>query len=213
MGADKAGRTVVLPKGDDDAEGLAAFRSKIGVPDTADGYQLPVPDGESPEFATQVSTWFHENGVPKAAAQAIAGKWNEFMKAEVEKMAENEQAASEKALSALKTEWGDAFDKRSEFGRRGLAAYGQKAGLDEKDLLSLETTIGTAKMLKLFHAIGETTAEGDFVGGDSQGFGLTPAQALAKLDEARQQRIEGKMTAEQFQAIEDRYGPIAYKAA
>ncbi|HQQ71498.1 MAG TPA: hypothetical protein PLL92_14465, partial [Alicycliphilus sp.] len=36
IGADRNGRTVVLPKYDKDVEGIKAFRAKLGVPDSPD---------------------------------------------------------------------------------------------------------------------------------------------------------------------------------
>ncbi len=41
-----------------------------------------VPEGADPAFATEAAKWFHEAGVPKSAAQALVGKWNEFVTAQ-----------------------------------------------------------------------------------------------------------------------------------
>lgn len=213
IGADKAGRTVVLPKDENDADGMASFRKALGVPDDPSGYELPVLEGQSEKFAEVASTWFHKAGVPKEAAQAIGNEWNEFLSAQIKEAFENDKITSEKALTDLKTEWGDSFNERSEFARRGMAAYGKEAGLDEQDITALEQSIGTSKMLKLFHKIGETTAESGFVEGETSKFGMTPAEAQGKLDEARMKRANGELTDSQWQALQDKYGPIASKAA
>lgn len=220
LGHEKAGRTVVLPKDENDAEGLAAFRAKMGVPESAEGYELPVPEGESEEFSKMAATWFHEAGVPKPAAVAFAEKWNTFVaemeekeRAMDEKERSEAQAKSELELNALKQEWGDAYDQKAEFAKRGQRAYGSKAGLDTNDLEALESAIGTTKMLKLFHALGESTAESDFVAGEHKNFSMTPSEAQAKLDEARKQRMAGDITEQQFMAVQDKYGPIVNKVA
>ena len=69
FGADKAGRTIVIPKDENDQEGLKAFRAKIGVPEAPEAYEL----GDT-NFAKAASSWFLETGVPKSAAQALAKK-------------------------------------------------------------------------------------------------------------------------------------------
>lgn len=213
LGADRAGRTVVLPKDENDKDGLAAFRSKIGVPEKPEEYGLPVPEGHSEDFAKWASTVFHEAGIPKGAAATIAEKWNGYFSELLANQAKEDQLRSEQALDELRKEWGDAFGQKSEFGRRGLKAYGSQAGLDENDLNALEQSIGTAKMLKLFHALGETTKETDFAGGDKSGFTMTPAEAQSKLDEARKKRLANEISEKDFMAIMDRYGPVASKEA
>ncbi len=212
IGLEKAGRTVVMPKDENDTEGLAAFRTKLGVPDSPDGYELPVPEGQSEEFSKVASTWFHEAGVPKAAAASIAEKWNTHINELVTAQQDEAKLKAEQQLNALKTEWGDAFGKNSEFGRRGFQAYGSKAGLDENDLKAVESTIGTAKMLKLFHSLGESMSESDFTEGDHKTFSMAPDEAQAKLDEARKKRIAGDITEKEFMALQDKYGPMV-KAA
>ena len=212
IGLDKAGRTVVMPKDENDVEGLAAFRTKLGVPDSPDGYELPLPEGQSEEFSKVASTWFHEAGVPKDAAASIAEKWNTHISELVTAQQEEARVASEQQLNALKTEWGDAFGKNSEFGRRGFQAYGSKAGLDENDLKAVESTIGTAKMLKLFHSLGESMSESEFTEGDHQDFSMTSDEAQTRLDEARKKRIAGDITEKEFMALQDKYGPMV-KAA
>jgi hypothetical protein len=213
VGADKAGRTVVLPKDENDAEGRKAFHAKLGVPETADKYELPLPEGDDGAFSKTASEWFHQAGIPKTAAQAIATKWNEHFAGLVKAGEDADKAESEKQLGALKTEWAADYEKNAELSRRGLKAYGEKAGLDEHDLKALELSIGTAKMLKMFHALGQSTQESDFAQGDQQTFNMTPAQARAKVEEIRAKRIKNEISEKDFLNEMDRLGPIANKAA
>lgn len=208
FGADKAGRTIVIPKDENDQEGLKAFRAKIGVPESADGYEL----GGEGEFAKTAAGWFHANGIPKAAGQALAKAWSDHFSAQIKAQDEAAQAESQKALEALKGEWGQDFEKRSEFARRGLKAYGEKAGLDEHDLTGLEQVLGTAKMLRMFHALGETTGEATFAGGQGSG-ALSPHAAKQKMEEIREKRIKGEIGEKDFMAAMDLYGPLAAKAS
>jgi hypothetical protein len=210
IGAERAGRTVVLPKDDKDAEGIKAFRAKLGVPESADKYELPVPEGQDGGFAKLASNWFHEAGVPKSAAQVIAKQWNDHIANYLKEAEATEQAESGKQLDSLKGEWGDKFDTNSEHARRFMKA----SGWDDAKIARYEATFGTADMLKTFQALGAKMGEAGFVSGDGQGSGgVSPQQAKEKLNEARLQRIDGKLTDKQWQEAFDKYGALAEKAA
>ncbi len=72
FGADKAGRTVMLPGDKATPEELAAFRTKLGVPTDAAGYELKMPEGfPDPEFANLAAPLLLKHDVPKAAGQAL----------------------------------------------------------------------------------------------------------------------------------------------
>ena len=204
IGAEKAGRTVVLPKDANDVEGRKAFLAKIGVPDTADAYELPVPAGEGAEFAKTAASWFHENGVPKAAAQAIAQQWNAFVEQQVKADQDAAAAASAEELGKLKGEWGPEFDKRAEYARRFLTA----AGWDAEKMQKYEQAFGTATMLKDFYQWGTKIGEPDFATGGSSG-GFTPQKAAVQkqIDEVRQKRIANQITEAQFFAEMSVLGP------
>lgn len=203
-----------LPK-PDDAQGWEAVWNKLGRPAKPEDYELPVPEGDDGEFAKRAAQWFHAAGVPKQAAQKIAEMVNQHVAEQTRaRQVEFEQEAA-RQLDALKQEWGTEFDKRAEFAKRGFATYGKKAGLDDNDLAVLEHAIGTAKMLKLFVALGETTAEHEFgAGGEGGGSaGMTPQQAKQKLDELRMQRLEGKISLDDYMREAERLAPIAARAA
>lgn len=175
-----------LPKADD-AAGWDGVWNKLGRPESADKYELPVPDGDDGSFAKQVAPLLYANGVPKAMAQKLAAGMNEMAAAMLKTQREEAQAKSTTELAGLKTEWGNDFAKRTEFGRRALREMGASAGLNDQDLGALEASIGTAKMLKLFAGLGEATATAKFSGPDTAGaFQMTRSQAQAKIVQLRQ---------------------------
>lgn len=208
IGLEKAGRTVVMPKDENDTEGHAAFRTKMGVPDSADDYELPIAEGESEVYLKAMSTVFHEAGMPKAMAQKVTAASNDIIKGFVEAQLAEAKIASEQQVNALKAEWGDAFEKNKELSHRGFQAYGSKAGLDENDRNALLLAIGTAKTLRLFQAMGETMSESEFLEGEHRTFSMTPDEAQTRLDEARKKRIADEITEKEFMAIQDKYGPM-----
>lgn len=190
LGADRAGRTVVLPKDDSDTEGLKAFRAKIGVPDKADAYNLPVPEGLPKEFAATAAGWFHKHGVPPAAARAISADWNAHLTQVVEAQQAEALAKSTEELNAVKAEWSDKFDANAEIARR----YMKATGLNEEQVAAIEGALGTGVFLKTFHKLGMSLGEAKFATGDPGGFNANKAEAERKFAELRQQRAEGKIT-------------------
>lgn len=213
-----AEQVIKLPKADD-AQAWEGVWNKLGRPDKPEAYELPVPVGEDGKpneadvkFSQFVSGIFHKAGVPKSMAQAIAQQVNEYSAQQAQAYRQQLEQQATQELNALKQEWGAEYDKNAEFARRGLAAYGKKAGLDNDDLATLENALGTAKMLKLFVELGQTTQEHGFGGGSDQGVSLTPAQAKAKLDELREKRIKNEITQGDYLAQMERLAPIAAKA-
>jgi hypothetical protein len=195
IGADRAGRTVVMPKDENDVEGKKAFYAKLGVPESADKYELPLPEGDDGSLAKVAADWFHQAGVPKTAAQSITKAWNEHIGGLVKAQEEAAKAKSDADLAQLKQTWGADAQKNEEFSRRGMKAFGTKAGLDENDLNTLESSLGTAKMLNLFLTLGKSTTEPGFAGeGGGGGFSMTKSAAQSKLAEIQARRAAGTIT-------------------
>jgi hypothetical protein len=194
LGADRAGRTVVLPNPDAAPAELASFYDKLGRPSDPSGYKIPVPEGVPPEFATGVAAKLHELGIPKAAGEGLAAWWNE--------QATAAQAAGKATLdasiaaddAALRTAWGAAFQQnvaQAQAAVRGL-------GIDKATIDKMEANMGLKATMELFQKIGAKTGEPDFVtgeGGQKFGNALTPGQALAKIAELKADRdFTGKLS-------------------
>lgn len=182
FGADKAGRTILAPKGDDDVEGWNSVYNRLGRPESPDKYELPVPEGQDRSFADAFAPVFHEYGLTNKQAKGIAEKWNELSGAMMEQQEAAFQQKVDAEYSALQKEWGMAAAQNEEIARRAAIQFSKKAGIDEATFDAMERSIGTAKLIKLFHEIGSSFQEGTFVSGDmSTGGKMTPAQADAKI--------------------------------
>jgi hypothetical protein len=210
FGADKAGRTAVLPKDENDAEGRKAFYAKIGVPDSADAYELPLPDGDDGSFAKTASGWFHQHGVPKAAAQGIAKAWNEHISKLVADGEAAEKQASEHAANEVRASWGPEAAKKEEHARR---AFRHVFGEDK--LATYEKALGTAEFLKMAALVGEKIAEPGFAGegGGGGSFSMQPSVAKARIEELRTKRLANQISEKEFFAEMERLGPIAAQAS
>ena len=171
---------ITLPGPDAKPDDWKAFYKAIGAPEKGDGYKLPVPDGDTGEFAKTAAGWMAEAGLLPHQAQALAEKWNEH----VAGMTEAQKTAAAKAITdsntakdataktddaALKNEWQSNYDARIEEGKRAIRQFfpeGKAADI----LTAIEDKIGYGATMRMMQKIGAGLAEGSARGlGDGQG--------------------------------------------
>lgn len=174
-------RLLKLPNEKSTPEEWKEFNAKIGVPAKAEDYKLPVPEGDSGEFAKEAASWMHEAGVPAGAAGKVAAKWNEHVAKSMQAAEATKKAADEKSFGELKTEWGPDFDKFNTMVDTAAARF----GMTKEQLTGLREAMGPKDALKFMQKIASAFGtEGEFMGGDGNvGFNgtLTPEQAKAQL--------------------------------
>jgi hypothetical protein len=178
MGADKAGRTVMLPAKWDDPKEVAAFHEKIGVPKDPTGYKLP--DGADPEMAKWAPNVFHKAGLTPRQAEALTAEWNSMVGGRAEAMKAQMEAKAAEDLSALKSEWGAAYNDKLARAKSAAKALGVSEEIADK----LETALGTGGLLKFFAGLGEKMGEDTAVDGKGQGSfsgAKTPEAARAEI--------------------------------
>ncbi len=178
LGADRAGRTVVVPKAPDDPAWGEVY-AKLGRPADPAGYQLQVPDGQSPEFATTAAQWFHKAGLTRTQAESVSSQWSEYVRAQLSSQQAAEQDALRKEHDTLKQAWGDgpSYLAQREIARRAAV----KLGLDEGAIDALEKVTGFSKVMQALAKVGEMTGEDKAFGvGDSTGLTMTPEAARGR---------------------------------
>ncbi|WP_244127260.1 hypothetical protein [Burkholderia vietnamiensis] len=162
-------------KGVDDAvKAMREFEAKHAAPATAEEYQLGDTD-----FAKTASAWFHEAGIPAEAAKALAAKWDVYAKDQMTAAESARVAKGEAEITALKSEWGDSYDKNVELGRQAMRKFGVSGEVIDK----LAGASGDAATIKVFSQIGASLSEGVLNPGGAGGSGaaLTPEQRAAKF--------------------------------
>lgn len=187
IGHERAGRTVVIPGDDAPAEEVSAFRTKMGVPEKAEGYMdvIKVPEGQSDAFAKEAANWFHEAGIPPKQAAILAEKWNAHNAAGMQQQSEQQAADADRAFGEVMAGWGKDADANLELGKRAASQFiPAKDGAERQALLSkIEGAIGTKAMLEMFAGIGKGLGEHRVhTNGDGGGFGMSPAEAQAKIN-------------------------------
>lgn len=157
---------------------LDQFYNKLGRPADPKGYELPLPEGDSGEFADWAKGIFHESGLTATQAKNIAAKWNEYQNSQAQKVNEIGQQKFQEQESTLKREWGQAFEQEVGFAKK--AAKG--LGLQEAQIDALQSVLGFDGLMKMMNSIGRKLGEDNFVSGGPSGDGpMTPANAKAKI--------------------------------
>ena len=162
-----------LPGAEATPEEIAAYRQAIGVPETADGYELPKelpPDViiDDEVFADFKATAHGLNLTPNQV-QALA-QWQ----VKTEQLMAAKDAAETKAFvdgerAKLETEWGANFTKNAMEARRAAATF----GLDTNDPI-----FQRADVVKAFQQVAASLSEDKLVTGESLSNKLSPeAQA------------------------------------
>jgi len=182
MGADKAGRTVVLPGPDADEATRNEFYTKLGRPDAADKYELPVPEGDDGAMAEWGSGVFFEAGLTAAQAQIVSERWNEKMAGLQQQASDASQATAQEAEQQLRRDWGAAYDRKM----NGIDEAANRLGMNQDQLQGLRSSMGPVAALQFVDGLAGKLGEADMdTGGDNQNGTLTPAaaqEALAKLN-------------------------------
>lgn len=190
--AEAAPISVAIPGKDATPEDWAAFYKSIGAPESADGYELPVPDGDSGEFAKTAAGWMAEAGLLPQQARALAEKWNAHVaqltqaNAEAAAAAEtaalaNAEAENNRQAQALQNEWGMKHDENMGLTKRAFQQFIAPFAPGEKGadvIASIEKAVGYAATIKIMHAIGKGLGTGQAHGLGGEGLGEGKPKSL-----------------------------------
>lgn len=146
-----ADQVIKLPQGEynQDLMNKNVF-DKLGRPPTAADYKLPVPQGQTPEYANEVSKWFHEAGLTAKQAQMLAEKSNGYLQQQMGTQGEATKAEQTRQLSELKATWGNDFDKNTGIVDRAAEAFGMKP----EQIGALKGAMGVKGAMEFLHNIG-----------------------------------------------------------
>lgn len=198
LGADKAGRGIVLPKdGSKPEEFLPIFR-KLGASDKIDDYKVDAKLATDPVVAK-----FRENavktGMPVAHFNSTLNLMTELATAHNKSKDEAFEKQAEADINDLKAEWtGTKYDQNVELARRAAKTFLPHA--DETELTTtmekIEGALGTKAFFKLFSTIGAAIGEHSFHDGDGPvNTGMTVEGAKVRIDALRADRDFGKKLA------------------
>lgn len=173
----------VMPGKEATAEDWGAFYAKLGRPDTAEGYELPLPEGDDGAFAKQVAPMLHKAGLTGDQAKALAAEWNTFQAAQTAEATAAEQtrvaamdAQNRAEAAALQTEWGTNHTANMEHAKRAVSQFLPKEQAGDI-IAAIESKVGYRKTIEMLYGIGRGLAEHD-AAGMSENAGA-PSKSLA----------------------------------
>lgn len=174
IGADK----IAVPGKHTTPEEFRQILHKIGLPEQAEKYEVKFTDPDLEPVSGSFKEAAFKAGVLPQQAQAMAQWLEEQRKAGLEAMDKSSKERFNQAVSTLKGEWGDAFQRKIgaankllvDFGGKELVEHVGKAGYSSDE-----------KLVRLLADVGEKLyGEHKFVEG-GQSTGLTPQEIDAEI--------------------------------
>lgn len=133
---------VVIPTKDTPPEDSKKFWAAMGVPETADKYVLPeikLPEGmqKDANLEGNFKAWCHKHNVPPGQAAGLYQEYNAFVVGQVEAQGKANLKAMQDSETALRGEWGAAYEQKvnltrqlvNQFGGAELKAELEKTGV------------------------------------------------------------------------------------
>lgn len=202
-----ASSKVTLPK-DDDPESFNRFAAAVR-PETADAYQIDVPEGGATDFADAMRPAFHDAGLhPQQVSRLVAAN-----NAYVEQSLAQANAKGQAEMDALQAEMG-----KPEFERGKQAAVNMlnKLGIDPKFEEDVSRFLGTGNSLRTLFAIAEKTGELGRVDADDINLALGGLTGEAAKEAARKMQADpeiAELLADPKSAERQRYNALIQAAA
>ncbi|MFT4271819.1 MAG: hypothetical protein QM578_12470 [Pantoea sp.] len=146
-----------------DTEGWSNLYAKLGRPESADGYELPVPEGDSGEFAGAAAGRMFELGISKSQAQGIAEWYNTQQAQAIEQYQQQQAQKNTENVAAIRKEWGNNFDANLAVANKAVSVY-----LPPEAIAALnETGLGSnPHFVKAFLKIGQSLSEAKVINGE-----------------------------------------------
>ncbi len=183
IGSDK----IVKPSKHATADDWKKTFKDLGVPDEKD-YKIDLNDEEKTsidkgfqEFFSKLSA--QEQLFPDKAKKVLLESVKFIQQKEVERQNQL-KLDSEKAIAGLKTEWGAAYDVKTQQANLAFKTFGKD--IPELESFLVKSGLGNnPAVIKMFAAVGETLKEGKIMNQNpSGGMGvMTPKEALHKANE------------------------------
>ncbi len=194
-----------------DENAWKAWAAATGVPEKADAYDIHVPENNPyPEFKGYMAEAMHKAGVPAAMAPALVKGYEEAVGKMEAAFKAQENAASERGMVELKESWGANYQERMSLAQRGQQWLSKEVGgLNDMQMRTMESVMGTSKFLAAMWKIGAGNGEARFAGGDNPGqFKGGASEAQARLDTIQSQRAAGTISNFQWRELSKSGGEI-----
>lgn len=147
--------------GAEDTDGWNSLYTKLGRPESAEGYELPLPEGDDGSFAKQTSEWMHSAGLNKQQAQSLATAWNSHQAAQKAAQTEANEKYQTECIATVKKEWGSNFDANLSQAKAALATFAPEGFMD---YLNQTGQANNPMVLNMLQKIGSAISEEKLIG-------------------------------------------------
>lgn len=192
---------LVVPRHDDSA-GLRAVYTKLGMPETADKYDLDAPKDLAldPTYMAWAKTTFHKVGLTAAQAKALSAEHNAYIQNSTAQQVKDYAVSVAADKTTLMAEWRGGYERMMNSAQLAAKALGFTPAMID----AMETKLGYAGTMKAFAEMGKKLGEDSFAGGGDKNnrFSntMTPAEAKSEWEAM-------KMNPDQIKALQDPMHP------
>jgi len=159
---------------------------KLGAPEKADQYKYKFDEGQEvdTEALKNFSSQAHKLGLLPTQAQGMVNYYNEMVGKQLADAESISTSQREKAMTELKTEWGQAYDQKLQKANTVVSS------VFPKGIMSINLEDGTklgdhSEVIKAFAALGEKMGEDDIIKSDGPVY-MTPKQIEKQIGELQQ---------------------------
>lgn len=176
IGADK----IVVPGKHATDEDWAKVFQKLGLPESVDKYEVKAKEGSPLDegFFKAFKEQAHKAGVLPGQAQKLMDWYNTMAAERMTEVQTQQKAEMEKGVSSLKTEWGQAWDRKVAAANVAVQEFG---GDDFKEFLETSGLGNHPMMIKLMAKVGESLSEDKIKGLKDVNFGKTPDEIKKEI--------------------------------
>ena len=171
---------VILPGKDATPEQWNEFHTKMGRPETIDGYDFSQTETEVSEDSTkQVRDLAFQLGLDKKGGAVLHNALGEAAKRGQDLQKEQIENYAKESMEFFTKEWGQAKDQNMEMAKNAVREFGGDELVEMLD----QTGLGNRKeVINAFYKAGRAIAEdGDLIGKTTAGFTKSPGEAKAEI--------------------------------
>lgn len=169
-----------LPKDANDTATRDALYNKLGRPETADKYDFSGIELD-PEFQKFAAPLYHKLGLTQAQVSDLLKETAGRVAAETANEEKARTAAHAVEKQELLKNWGGNTDANLVVAQHAYS----KLGFNEAQIKAIESQIGFAQTMSMFHNLGTKLGEDAFVGGGGAASVTSKDQAMARLSELK----------------------------
>jgi hypothetical protein len=163
-----------------------AVYEKLGRPKTAEEYKYNLSEDQKvdTEALKNFSSQAHKLGLLPTQAQGMVNYYNEMVGKQLADAENISTSQREKAMTELKTEWGQAYDQKLQKANTVVSS------VFPKGIMSMNLEDGTKfgdhpEVIKAFAALGEKMGEDDIIKSDGPVY-MTPKEIEKQIGELQQ---------------------------